>query len=320
MEEDMDDSIDTSQKVEVDETFSIMLDELRRSENFLAQGDADGALTILSVLQEEADALIADMFVANDKIQYFSFPSVFDRLAYRRVENDPRELINSEFPFDQLYSDIAFAQINIHDYKAAREALAQAVRWNPMNCAYRLDLAELYRMEGDVQEWAALSFSVFERAVDCRHLAQAYNNIGMVLASQGDASAAIGCLKVAEKMIDTIDGAQTILNPLKSMLESKNINYKNVNEEACTLAMQEEGIPEGANAEMAICLIMCATDYADMGNLNEATRLTILARDLVGQDACKALIALVRGEDSDGLGNHEQGESLKKDSFEKDGE
>ena len=45
-------------------------------------------------------------------------------------------------PFDRLYAALAFAYIVQQDYVSARNALAQAVRWNPMNCAYRLDLAE----------------------------------------------------------------------------------------------------------------------------------------------------------------------------------
>lgn len=39
---------------------------------------------------------------------------------------------------------------------------------------------------------------------------------------------------------------------------------------------------------------MCAQDEAAMGNRNEATQLTIRARDLVGEPAALALLELVR--------------------------
>ena len=42
-----------------------------------------------------------------------------------------------------------------------------------MNCKYRLDLAEIFRALGDIQEWAALSNSVLERASDGRVAARA---------------------------------------------------------------------------------------------------------------------------------------------------
>ena len=39
---------------------------------------------------------------------------------------------------------------------------------------------------------------------------------------------------------------------------------------------------------------MCAQDEAALGNRNEATQLTIRARDLVGEPAALALLELVR--------------------------
>ena len=54
----------------------------------------------------------------------------------------------------------------------------RAVRWDPMNCNYRLDLAELFRALEDKQEWASLSFSVLERASDGKCAARAYANLG----------------------------------------------------------------------------------------------------------------------------------------------
>ena len=53
------------------------------------------------------------------------------------------------------------------------------------------------------------------------------------------------------------------------------------------------------SAEIAICLIMCATDAASDGDKQEATRLTVRARDLVGEEACAAIIKLVRESDAE---------------------
>ena len=52
---------------------------------------------------------------------------------------------------------------------------------------------------------------------------------------------------------------------------------------------------------------MCATDAADEGDRNEATRLTLLARDLVGAPACEALLRLIRESDAE-LSNERGGE------------
>ena len=99
---------------------------------------------------------------------------------------------------------LAFAYICQQDYVSARNALSQAVRWNPMNCAYRLDLAELFRALDDTQEWAALSHSVIERASDARSAARAYANLGEFFLDAHNALAASGCARTAQRLADYI--------------------------------------------------------------------------------------------------------------------
>lgn len=63
--------------------------------------------------------------------------------------------------------------------------------------------------------------------------------------------------------------------------------------------LAQEGLPDGANAEIAICLLMCATDAAQAGQQDVATNLTVRARDLVGEEASMALLRLIRQSDAD---------------------
>ena len=66
-----------------------------------------------------------------------------------------------------------------------------------------------------------------------------------------------------------------------------------------------EGLPDGANAEIAVCLLMCAGDAAEAGARDVATNLTLRARDLVGEPAAKALLELIR-ETDEGAGDGEE--------------
>lgn len=45
---------------------------------------------------------------------------------------------------------------------------------------------------------------------------------------------------------------------------------------------------------------MCAGDAARDGDRNTAAALTLRARDLVGEPACKALLELINSTDEDG--------------------
>ncbi|MEE1273314.1 MAG: hypothetical protein UHI81_02310, partial [Olegusella sp.] len=155
---------------------STMEDELNRAEGLLVNGEDQLAADLLARLAEDAEEYVDRNCPTTDELQWFSFPTIFERLAYRRVENDPRELRDVGEPLERLYGDLGFAEVRLGDYDAARRALTQAVRWNPMGCEHRLNLADLYRVSGDVKEYLALTYSVFERASDVRHLARAFVN------------------------------------------------------------------------------------------------------------------------------------------------
>ena len=234
----------------------INLQDITYAENYLAQGDLATATPLLERLVELAEEYIDAECKTEEKRQYFSFDSKFERLAYRRVEKDPRELVQVEVPFDRLYSDMAFAYIRQQDYVSARNALMQAVRWDPMNCNYRLDLAELFRALEDKQEWASLSFSVLERASDGKCAARAYANLGQYFLEPEteNISAAVGCARLALRLAPNDTHTTRLLNKIHT-------TYPDAAEESDEHVMGElalQGVPTSPSAEIAICLIMCA--------------------------------------------------------------
>ena len=68
-------------------------------------------------------------------------------------------------------------------------------------------------------------------------------------------------------------------------------------DEQASELLAAEGLPDGANAEIAVCLLMCATDAAAAGDLNTTTNLTLRARDLVGDKAAMALLKLIKSSE-----------------------
>ena len=85
---------------------TVSLHDLQRAENFLAQGDLETALPMLLSMRDAAEEYIEASCQTTDDTQYFSFADAFERLCYRRVERDPRSLVQVAFPFDHLYSTL----------------------------------------------------------------------------------------------------------------------------------------------------------------------------------------------------------------------
>lgn len=276
-----------------------MTDELDAAEGLFAGGQGELACELLERLAADAEEYVDRNCPTTDEVQWFSFPTVFERLCYRRVEKDPRELRDVGEPLDRLYADLAFVLVSEGDYAAATEALRQAVRWNPMGCGYRLDLAELYRTNGDIDEYLGLTFSVFERASDVRHLVRAFCNFARHFMDTGADSAAAACLRSARRL----DWSDNVLDGLIDRVKGTPCDPDALTDEQTSQVMAENGLPEGANAEVALCLLMCATDVASKDR-SLATNLTVRARDLVGTPAVKALLELIRSTDAEGEGSH----------------
>lgn len=270
--------------------------DIEYAETYLAAGDISTASQMLERYLELVEDYIAEMCQATDEVQYFSFQDSFERLCYARVEHDPRRIVAVPAPFDRLYSDVAYVCIQQQDYERARDALVQAVRWNPMNCKYRLDLAEIFRALGDIQEWAALSNSVLERASDGRVAARAYSNLGQLFIDQDNAVAASGCARLAVRLAPA--DARTVA--LMDRLAKEHPEVAKDSDDHVLGELSIQGIPTSPSADVAICLLICASNAAAAGDRAQAAEYTARANGLIGKEACSALIKMIRETDNEG--------------------
>ena len=270
--------------------------DIEYAETYLAAGDISTASQMLERYLELAEEYIAEECQATDEVQYFSFQDSFERLCYARVEHDPRRIVAVPAPFDRLYSDVAYVCIQQQDYERARDALVQAVRWNPMNCKYRLDLAEIFRALGDIQEWAALSNSVLERASDGRVAARAYSNLGQLFIDQDNAVAASGCARLAVRLAPA--DARTVA--LMDRLAKEHPEVAKDSDDHVLGELSIQSISTSPSADVAICLLICASDAATAGDRAQAAEYTARANGLIGKEACSALIKMIREADNEG--------------------
>ena len=273
-----------------------MTDDLERAEGLMLQGQPEQARELLVRLAEDAEEYVDRNCPTTEEVQWFSFSTLFERLAYRRVEEDPRDLRDVGEPLDRLYNDLALASVQAGDYDEAVAALKRAVRWNPMDCSYRLNLADLFRVSGDVQEYLALTYSVFERASDARHLIRAFVNFSGWFASTEKPRVAAAALRAAR----ALDLADSSLEAALDQAAGTDRDPDLVSDAEMSELLAAEGLPDGANAEIAVCLLMCAGDAAAAGARDVAANLTLRARDLVGEPAAKALLELIHETDEGG--------------------
>ncbi len=268
-----------------------ILERLQKIEGYLAAGQVLEARPVLESMLREIELYIDESCATTDAVQYFSFSSQFEKLAYQRVENDPRQLVVVEAPFDRVYADYAFCLLSLNDPEAAAEALKQAVRWNPMDCAHRLDLAAVLNTLGDDDEFLRLSYSVFERASVSAHLVRAYLNFEQAYESAQEWETAAACAKCAWHMNET---DPRVLEVCDRLAQEHQCDPRKQADELTQSLLDAQGLPEGANVAVVVCALLLSDLYLEQGDTDSAEQLTWVAIDLVGQENARALKQLVR--------------------------
>lgn len=279
------------------DTQTELADALTQAEGYLVQGEDEAAAELLRRLAEDAEEYVDKNCTATDSVQWFSFPTEFEKLAYRRVEGDPRELRDVGEPLDRLYADLALASVHVGDYDEAKSALKAAIRWNPMDCGSRLNLADLYKLDGDMEEYLGLSFSVFERASDPRHLARAYVNFSAWFQVSEKPEVAAACLRAA-LALGVRDGA---LDAAVDQASGTDRDPAGVSDDEAGSLLEAEGLSRGASVEIAACLLICASNAARAGQKADATAYTLRARDLVGEPAAMSLLRAIQAAEAEEL-------------------
>ena len=265
---------------------SELTEAIMLAEGYLMQGQTYMALELLLRRAEDVEEYIDRNCPTTDSQQWFSFSSPFDRLAYQVVERDPRELRDVGEPLDRLYADLALARMTDGDTHLAIEALKQAVRWNPMACEHRLNLAELCRDVGDISEYLALSHSVLIRASEPSHLIRAFLSFAEYFQASGKSREAAALLRAVRR----VDASDPLLRVALEQAVGTQCDPDVVSDEEEGRILDELQLPRGANAQVVICLLQCALDARELGDQDAETRLMLRARALAGTELSHRLM------------------------------
>lgn len=269
---------------------SQLSEELYACEALLVQGERTRACESLHLLADEAESYVATHYVTSDTDQWFSFNNLFERLCYERLEDDPRTIHECPEPMSRLYEDLARAYVYTDDIGLAKEALKAAIRWNPVLCAPRLNLADVMLREGDTHEYLALSYSVLERASDVDMLARAYLNFVAPFRDEKKFDAVHALVHVLKQL----DSANSEVKALIHEAIGTEFDADTIDGDAAQQILSREGLPYGANLDVCVCLLTAADIERAHGNPHEATRATLRAYHLVGEDMAMKLLQEIR--------------------------
>lgn len=265
-------------------------EQLERAEAYLADEKYEQIAPAFEGMVADMETYIDENCVTTPEVQWFSFETPFELLSYQRVEQDPRHIKLAERPFDRAYADLAFCYINAQDFERAADNLKKAVRWNPMNCAHRLNLAGVLTRLGDLGESLRLSFSVFARASRSAHLVRAYDNFAQYFINCEQYETAAACVKCALKLNEHDKRATEFA---KQLADEHQADPAAQADELTESLLDAQGIPEGANVEVVLSALLLADIAGARGDMQTCGDMAQVAVDLVGRGRAEALSKMV---------------------------
>lgn len=266
------------------------MEQLERAEAYLADEKFAQIAPAFEGMVADMEVYIDENCVTTPEVQWFSFESPFELLSYQRVEQDPREIKLAERPFDRAYADLAFCYISAQDYERAADNLKKAVRWNPMNCAHRLNLAGVLTRLGDLGESLRLSFSVFARASKSAHLVRAFNNFTEYFINCEQYETAAACCKCALRLHEHDKRAGEFA---KTLAEEHQCDPRTQADALTESLLDEQGLPDGANVEIVLSALLLADIAGARGDMQTCGDMAQVAVDLVGRERATALSQVV---------------------------
>lgn len=266
------------------------MEQLERCEAYLADEKYEQIAPAFEGMVADMETYIDENCPTTNEVQWFSFETPFELLAYQRVEKDPRQIKLAERPFDRAYADLAFCYLNAEDYDRAADNLKKAVRWNPMNCAHRLNLAGVLTRSGDMEEALRLSYSVFARASKSIHLVRAYNNFAQYFVNCEQYETAAACVKCALRLCVADKHANEMA---KTLRDEHQCDPHAQTDELTQSLLDEQGIPEGANVEVVLSALLLADISGARNDMQTCADMAQVAVDLVGREKAQALSKIV---------------------------
>lgn len=261
-------------------------EELNSAQSLLVQGEYDYALDILRRAADEVESFVDANMHTTSSEQWFSFEHYFEKLSYVRIEADPRRLHDVQEPYAKLYNHLALAYAYTDNKDMFREALKQAIRWNPMDVSARLSLADVYRTQGNYEEFMALSVSALVRASRVEDLAHAFMNTGVYFHAQMEDDTASAAMHMAKKL----DAQLSFVDAMISEVQQTKLDADRFTDEEAANLLSDAGLIFGANPEVMISLLTEAQLAGAQGLKNDAARLILRSVHAIGQDMTTRLL------------------------------
>ena len=165
-----------------------VLEEVRYN---MYKGNFDKALTMIEGLIRRREKLNR---CQDDTVsEYHSFKEPFEEILYKYRYRPEKDIRQANVDYSGIYLLYGTVLTELKEYEKAKNALQTALRWNPVCAAAYFELAEVFKITQNPEEFFRLTTEAFRIAFHSSDVARCYRNFGYYFVGKELYPAAAGC-------------------------------------------------------------------------------------------------------------------------------
>lgn len=249
-----------------------------------AAGDYDGAKKIL---EETIERLEASEIYKDPKVQYHTFAGPIEQIIFLNDCDKMREYAAAPEPFATLYLTYGNLLMGMEDFEGAKSALENAIRWNPVNPNLKLEYADIFRAENDMESFFETSLDALTTAYTKEYLGHIYRNIGYYFIEKEKWKEAMAAYVLSLHFDSKSEDAAKEIDYIQSKTEGKT-GIPSMDD--IKAIAEENGFSTEANDAIVGLAAYYGHKAKDDGRTDVASYFLSIAYDLTGDTNIKMLL------------------------------
>ena len=238
------------------EAFDKALDQI----SFLINAkDYDKALEAAKILVEDVEK--SGLYQEDEDSDCFSFEEPMDEVLYHYVNDDGGETLrHAMIPYSRIYTLYGRLLAGMKKFQEAKEILSKAMRWNPYNGEAVFEYAELFKIDGDMETYLALTKMELNQAYRSKDVARCYLNLAYYFAEKKMFDVAAACMVISLKYDADNQFAKDEFAYIKAQTGS---GYQDPTMEEIQALAEKHNIPLGASEDSIGLALSYGKHYAE---------------------------------------------------------
>lgn len=244
-----------------------------------------------SLIQKLEDASV---YTDDEVSVYRDFGESFENVLYMfraKAELNERIVRGAGYPYATIYTQYGSLLFELGEHYKAIEALEKARKWNPISADIAFEMAENYKVMGDLETFLKITREAYENCFRERTIARYFRNLAFYYSEKKKFREATACIMASGHYDNTSANIQSELYYIQEMNGGERIN---LSDDDIMDIFEAEGISSLAHRDVLGLANSLAVNCIENEQWQGAEYFLEIFYDLTNDDEAKKELARVR--------------------------